>query len=123
MDIPKDFVARFYLEEGVEAPNLKMRQILIGDFVRKLGILEEKIESVFDNWRKEYNSINEIHGNVYNPDYCKFMSEKMKPYIEDINTLPGRVNLAVEIIETFNIYGIVKNNDKIRIRIYGKDEV
>lgn len=69
MNIPKDFIARFYLEEGIEAPNLKMRQVLIGDFVRKLEILEEKLEPLFGNWRKEYNSINEIPGNIYNPDY------------------------------------------------------
>lgn len=122
MSIPKDFIARFYLEEGIEAPNLKTRQVLIGDFVRKLEILEEKLEPVFDNWRKEYNSINEIPGNIYNPDYCNFMVEKMKPYIEDINALPGRVNLAVDVEETFDIYAVVKNNDKIHIRFLAKDE-
>lgn len=121
MSIPKDFIARFYLE-GTEAPNLKIRQVLIGDFVRKLEILEKKLEPLFDNWRKEYNSINEIPGNIYNPDYCKFMIEKMKPYIEDINSLPGRVNIAIEVRETFDIYGVVKNNDKIHIRFHEKEE-
>lgn len=122
MSIPKDFIARFYLEEGTEAPNLKIRQILVGDFAIKLRMLEEKIEPVFDNWRKEYNNINEIPGNIYNPDYCKFILEKMIPCIEDINTLPGMVKLAVEVGETLDIYGVVKNNNKIHIRFLEKDE-
>lgn len=122
MNIPEDFVARFYLEEGTEAPNLKIRQVLVRDFVRKLEILEEKLETLFDNWRKEYNSINEIPGNIYNPDYCKFMIEKMEPYIKDINALPGRVNIVVDVGETFDIYGVVKNNDKIHIRFHEKDD-
>lgn len=123
MNIPKDFVARFYLEEGVEAPNVKIRQVLIGDFVRKLEMLEEKIEPLFDKWNEEYeNFIAENTGNIYKLDYCEFLIEKMKPYIEDINALPGRINLVIEEGEDFDFYGVVKNNDKIRIRIYGKDE-
>lgn len=123
MNIPKDFVARFYLEEGVEAPNVKMRQILIGDFVRKFGMLVDDIEPIFSNWENEYESINGFPGNLRNPDYRKFIHEKMEPHIEAINALPGRINLAVEVGEDYDdFYGIVKNNDKIRIRICEKEE-
>ena len=98
-----------------EPENLNIKTIYVGDFVRKREILVDMLNPMYEAWNNEFDETDhEILENDPLEDYggtayCNFIREKQERYLAIVNSLPGRVSLAVD--ETGDIYGKIKNSD------------
>lgn len=98
-----------------EPDNLNIKTIFVGDFVRKREMLVDMLNPMYEIWNNEFNETDhEIIENDPLEDYggtayCNFIRKKQETCLAMVNSLPGRVSLAVD--ETCDIYGKIKNSD------------